>query len=195
MQKLQGGFAEWYNIRKRRSGAFWDGRYHSTMIESGSHLWNCMAYIDLNMVRAGVVKHPREWRWNSHDEMLGERTRHTLINMPKMLELVGIGSREEFARSYERAIDESLSRGQLHREPHWTEAIAVGSEDYIRGIAAQLSNRTRLEMAAAADGVWRVQESDAPFASPASQDPQASYGDFSGLKIERKAGFWVLNWA
>ena len=30
-------------------------RYHCTMIEDGPHLWNGMVYIDLNMVRAGVV--------------------------------------------------------------------------------------------------------------------------------------------
>ena len=55
MQKLEGEFAEYYNIRKRRSGAFWSGRYHATMVEGGKHLWNCMKYVDLNMVRAGVV--------------------------------------------------------------------------------------------------------------------------------------------
>ena len=61
MQRLQGEFAEWYNHRKRRSGAFWNGRYHCTMVESGEHLWNCMRYINLNMVRAGVVAHPDKW--------------------------------------------------------------------------------------------------------------------------------------
>jgi len=37
MQKLEGEFAEFYNIRKKRSGAFWDGRFHCTMIDSGCH--------------------------------------------------------------------------------------------------------------------------------------------------------------
>ena len=51
MQKLEGEFAEVYNLRKKRTGAFWNGRYHATMIDSGRYLWNCMKYIDLNMVR------------------------------------------------------------------------------------------------------------------------------------------------
>ena len=59
MQKLEGEFAEYYNMRKRRSGAFWGGRFHSTMIDNGEYLWDCMRYIDLNMVRAGVVEHSR----------------------------------------------------------------------------------------------------------------------------------------
>ena len=31
MQKLEGEFAEYYNIRKKRKGAFWEGRYWCTM--------------------------------------------------------------------------------------------------------------------------------------------------------------------
>ena len=30
------------------------------MIDGGAYLWNCMKYIDLNMVRVGVVGHPAE---------------------------------------------------------------------------------------------------------------------------------------
>jgi len=43
MQQIEGEFAQWYNRRQKRSGAFWEGRYHSTMIEPGQHLWRCMA--------------------------------------------------------------------------------------------------------------------------------------------------------
>jgi len=41
-----------------RKGAFWEDRYHATAVEKERHLIRCMIYIDLNMVRAGVVDHP-----------------------------------------------------------------------------------------------------------------------------------------
>lgn len=63
MQKLEGDFAGFYNRRKRRSGSFWEDRYHCTTVEDGEHPWNCIQYVDLNMVRAGVVSHPRDWGW------------------------------------------------------------------------------------------------------------------------------------
>jgi putative transposase len=103
MHDLQGEFAEWHNFRRKRSNAFWGGRYHATMIESGTHLWNCMTYIDLNMVKAGEVKHPHEWKWGGYDELVGARRRYTVLRMDKLLELVGSGSREEFARDYAAA--------------------------------------------------------------------------------------------
>ena len=55
MQLAAGRSGQQYNMRKHREGAFWQGRYHATAVESGEHLRRCMAYIDLNMVRARVV--------------------------------------------------------------------------------------------------------------------------------------------
>ena len=61
IQLIAGRTAQEYNQRKKRKGAFWEDRYHATAIESGKHLMRCMIYIDLNMVRAGIVKHPSKW--------------------------------------------------------------------------------------------------------------------------------------
>jgi hypothetical protein len=35
-----------------------------------------MRYIDLNMVRAGVVTHPSAWAWCGYEELVGERQRY-----------------------------------------------------------------------------------------------------------------------
>ena len=53
MQLIAGRTAQEYNQRKNRHGAFWEDRYHATAIEADDHLHRCLAYIDLNMVRAG----------------------------------------------------------------------------------------------------------------------------------------------
>jgi putative transposase len=60
MQLIAGRTAQEYNRRKNRHGAFWEDRYHATAIQAGDYLHQCVAYTDLNMMRAGVVKHPRE---------------------------------------------------------------------------------------------------------------------------------------
>jgi putative transposase len=44
--------------RENRSGAFWEDNYHATAVDELHYLHHCMVYIDLNMVRAGVVNHP-----------------------------------------------------------------------------------------------------------------------------------------
>ena len=60
MQLIAGRTALEYNQRKGKQGAFWEDRYHATAVEVDAHLHRCLVYIDLNMVRAGVVNNPGE---------------------------------------------------------------------------------------------------------------------------------------
>ncbi len=82
IQLVAGRIAQEYNERKRRKGAFWEDRYHATAVENGRHLRQCLVYIDLNMVRAGVAEHPSAWPFSGYNEIQeprrgwGQSTRH-----------------------------------------------------------------------------------------------------------------------
>ena len=69
MQLVAGRTGQEYNSRKKRKGAFWEDRYHATIIECGDHLLRCIVYIDMNMVRAGVVEHPDQWAHGGYREI------------------------------------------------------------------------------------------------------------------------------
>jgi len=163
MQRLQGEFGKWYNLRRRRSGAFWNGRYHCTMVESGEHLWRCMRYIDLNMVRAGVVGHPREWRWCGYDELAGERRKFLVLDREKLLELTGTPSAAELARDHQAMIAEALDAHRLGREAQWTDSIAVGSQEFVNGVADANEWRAKLEIQRGQDDSWLVRETEEPY--------------------------------
>ena len=143
MQKLEGDFAGYFNRRKHRSGSFWEDRYHCTMVEDGEHLWNCIEYVDLNMVRAGVVSHPVEWAWCGYRELVGEKTRYRLLDMDRLLELLCKNDVKSFVEEYRARIEHAAAARKLKREERWTESIAVGSQAYVRRIAAAV-RRERL---------------------------------------------------
>ena len=65
VREIKVGFARYYNKRHHRRGYFWGDRFKSVIVENGETLINCLAYIDLNPVRAGLVERPEEYRWNS----------------------------------------------------------------------------------------------------------------------------------
>jgi putative transposase len=67
MQLIAGRVGQEFNQRKNRKGAFWEVRYHATIVEDGEHLIRCIVYFDLNMVRAGVVDHPEQWRHGGYN--------------------------------------------------------------------------------------------------------------------------------
>ena len=64
-KELKESFSKAYNKRKNRRGYLWGDRFKSLVVEDGDALLNCLAYIDLNPVRAGVVDRPEEYRWSS----------------------------------------------------------------------------------------------------------------------------------
>ncbi|MFC2169888.1 transposase, partial [Acidobacteriota bacterium] len=120
---LASGRTAWeYNQRKRRSGSFWEDRYHATAVETDRHLIQCMVYIDLNMVRAAVVGHPRKWPYCGYQEIVGSRQRYTLIDQDKLIQIMD-GNGVSFKEMYNKLIEEYLRSKRLHRESRWTESV------------------------------------------------------------------------
>ncbi len=158
MQKLEGEFAQYYNLKRSRRGAFWEDRFHSTMIGEGTYFLNCMVYIHLNMVRAGVVNHPGEWAWCGHDELIGKRTRYRLVDRVGLTDLLGPGLRDGFEEAYRDQIEQAIASRKLQREPWWTESIAVGDQEFIERVKVQTLYRRRLETSQPVKGVWAVHE-------------------------------------
>jgi REP element-mobilizing transposase RayT len=65
VKELKQEMSRFYNKRHDRKGFFWGDRFKSLIVENGNALINCLAYIDLNPVRAGLVKRPEDYRWSS----------------------------------------------------------------------------------------------------------------------------------
>ncbi|SFC01325.1 putative transposase [Polaromonas sp. OV174] len=74
MQAVGRRYVRYFNDRQGRSGTLWEGRYRSTLIETDRYLLACMAYMDLNPVRAGLVAEPKDYPWSSYGHYVGART-------------------------------------------------------------------------------------------------------------------------
>jgi len=62
--QAHGKYARWFNRRYRRSGHLWQNRFYSSAL-GGGRLETALAYVDLNPVRAGLVKRAGEYEWSS----------------------------------------------------------------------------------------------------------------------------------
>ena len=154
MHFLQGTVAGDYNRRKKREGAFWRGRYHPTLVESGSHLSRCLFYIDLNMTRANGRMHPSEWTGGAYAEILGERQRYRIINRDRLKWCLGMSGQPNsgFASWYKATIEEEINCGYQVRQPFWSEALGVGSEEWVTTLLPDARN-ARIERVALPDTV------------------------------------------
>ncbi|MFW8602426.1 transposase [Desulfobacterota bacterium M19] len=138
IQLVAGRVGQEYNQRKKRQGAFWEDRYHATAVDQENHLMRCLVYIDLNMVRAGVVKHPAEWPFSGYNEIQHPKRKNRLIHYEKLMELCGAETYDAFKQNHKMLVEEVLCADKLARDEKWTKSIAVGSRDYVERIKKQL---------------------------------------------------------
>ncbi len=141
MQLIAGRTAQEYNRRKRRHGAFWEDRYHATAVQGDTHLLRCMTYIDLNMVRAGVVHHPKQWPHGGYQSIQNPPTRYGVIDMESLLSLCNVRDVASLSESCRSSVDEELSKRPLCRESHWTAGVAVGSAEFVGGVKRKLGSK------------------------------------------------------
>ena len=73
MQAVGRRYVRHFNQAQGRSGTLWEGRYRSTLIQADRYLLACMAYIDLNPVRAGISLAAADYPWSSHRHYAGLR--------------------------------------------------------------------------------------------------------------------------
>lgn len=141
MQLIAGRTAQEFNQRKHRRGAFWEDRYHATAIEGGEHLQRCLVYIDLNMVRAGAVKHSADWAHGGYREIQNPPERYTLIDLADLSASCGFTNIMDFQQAHRQWVEEALARESMRRDARWSEAIAVGSYDFVEKIKRELGSK------------------------------------------------------
>ncbi|MEY4883154.1 MAG: hypothetical protein RIS34_1008 [Pseudomonadota bacterium] len=87
MQAVGRSYVRYFNDSQGRTGTMWEGRYKSTLIQTDRYLLACMAYIDLNPVRAGLVAQAADYAWSSHGHYIGRRTDKLVTPHPLFWEL------------------------------------------------------------------------------------------------------------
>mgnify|MGYP006280905929 CR=1 FL=1 len=168
MQLVQGRTAQIYNQRKERQSAFWGDRYHATAVERGPHLLRCLAYIDLNMVRAGIVQEPGQWKESGFREIQMDRPRSPVIDLHRLAGLVDATDLDMLRQKHETALHEALERDGTRRDNRWTESLAIGSEEFVDNFASAL--RARRERG--------EKPSQGPMPASVLREPKnVSYGD------------------
>lgn len=182
IQLVAGRTAQEYNQRKNRTGAFWEDRYHASAVEEGEHLLRCMVYIDMNMVRAGVVGHPSEWPFCGYNEIMNPPERYVLINRKRLCDLLGVDSSESLSETYKSWIEGALRKGGSGREGKWSESIAVGAKAFVQNVKDRLGVRAIGRRIVANDDGHELKE------------PARSYGPHFGGKKGLLRAENTYNW-
>lgn len=66
MKALGQRYAQYVNRRYQRSGSLWEGRFRSCLVQEERYFLACQRYIELNPVRAAMVRQAGDYRWSSY---------------------------------------------------------------------------------------------------------------------------------
>lgn len=165
---IQQRFTSWFNKTRarRRRGTVWAGRFKSTVLERDTALWECLCYVEMNAVRAGIVADPADYRFGSWGEWCGTG-RHPFGNclsrhLPlyegsqardKKLKDIKKRFRTEIARR--RAYETGASTPEIEaavadaakptdfalcvtrRVRYWTDGLVIGTEKFVLDMVAR----------------------------------------------------------
>ncbi len=163
VKEIKQGFSRWYNRRHNRQGTLWSERFRSPVVQDGEALLSCMAYIDLNAVRANRVDRPEDYRFcglgylmrgaNADGFLCTDVAELTdpglsyLAAYRRYVYEVGSVASSGGRRAIPPGICEAesqkayrLSRRRLfrYRSRYFTESVALGSREFVRGVYARL---------------------------------------------------------
>ena len=111
MRRLNGLYAQVFNSRHNLTGHVFQGRFHSRLVESESHLLECARYDELNPVRAELCDHPLDWRWSSCRATLGLVPKPGFLATGRLLDLFGL-DQEAARQRYLEFVEDGLERAR-----------------------------------------------------------------------------------
>jgi len=83
MQSIGRRYVQYINYTYKRSGTLWEGRYKASPVQSETYLLRCMCYIELNPVRANMVKQPQDYQWSSYQVNAVGKPNELISNHPQ----------------------------------------------------------------------------------------------------------------
>ncbi len=139
MQILGRHYVQYFNYQYQRTGTLWEGRYKATLLDSEQYLLVCSRYIELNPVRANMVKQPEDYPWSSYRaNALGQND--PLLTTHKTYQLLAKGT-EERCRNYRALFEHHIDDKQLDDIRQATNKAWVLGNDKFRSQIEELTKR------------------------------------------------------
>ena len=139
LQSVGRRYVQYFNYTYKRTGTLWEGRYKATVIDSDQYLLTCMRYIELNPVRADMVKQPNEYPWSSYATN-AEGKNNKLIKPHKVFRQLGVNEVERQS-AYSQLFQSAIGKTDLDALRDATNKGWVLGNDRFREEIERLSGR------------------------------------------------------
>lgn len=130
-------FARYYNFVRKRRGQLVMDRFKSPVIDSQGELLKVMYYIDLNPKRAGIIKHPNEYRWSSFAHYAFGKA-DALITEPQCYKDLGATDTER-QKNYQELVEYILENDWKDKK-NYSDTAFIGNPEWVKMKYVQIRN-------------------------------------------------------
>lgn len=142
MRHLNGRYTQKFNIRHKRFGHIFQGRFKSILVDMDHYRYQLVRYIVLNPVKARLVNNFNDWQWSSHLEMTGKlKEPSECLNLVKAQRLFGY-RKQEAINTYWKYIHQKIE-GQ-DSDIEFESGTILGSDSFIERIANYFKGKEKL---------------------------------------------------
>lgn len=134
MKGINLSYVQYYKSKYGHTGHFWQDRYKSIIISKDNYLLACGSYVELNPVRARVVKDPKDYKWSSYkayaygkkDPIVDEHPIYKNLSEDE-------GERRKKYREFVKGMikEKGSMKGEMNRR------MIYGNEDFTKAIAKE----------------------------------------------------------
>jgi len=137
MQYIGRHYVPYINHTYGTSGSIWEGRYKASLIHDEEYLLTCLRYIELNSVRADMVRFPAYYLWSSYRHN-GQGKVNEVITPHAIYKALGRtnASRQE---AYKALFKAHLDKGVLDEiRSAWQTGTLLGNDYFRQKIESKL---------------------------------------------------------
>ncbi len=169
LQHINGTYTRYFNIRRKRSGHLFQGRYKAILVDPEAYATELSRYIHLNPIRAGLTGRPEEYPWSSYRYYVSRRDKPDWLTVDLIL---GYFSRNPSVsqKDYHDFVFALVDRKYESPLRDATASTILGSKDFVHAIKeryvagrkpdrnlpalTELSKFPILEILRATEGEW-----------------------------------------
>jgi putative transposase len=94
--------------------------YFFWLLKNDEQLARCIVYIDLNMLLAGLVSHPVEYRLSGYNEIQNSRKKKGIIDFDRQMDLLGFENYDDLKDAHYKWVDSAMQTDNSDKEDKWT---------------------------------------------------------------------------
>ncbi len=141
LRHLNGVYTQLFNRRHGRSGHVFQGRFKAILVEKESHLLETARYIVWNPVRAGLAKHPKDWKWSSYRATAGLSPRPPFLDVDFILAQFS-SDPERAARAYRKFVSQGRD---VDLWADLKSGVLLGSAAFVERLRPLLQKKAEVE--------------------------------------------------